>query len=383
MEIPVKVHRLPRVLIYVLVAVLCAAGLAAAHGSRIVDNWHVPQWEDSMFFQYNKNEIHSLWDCFVKRGAWGGLYRPLTTNLYYYVGGIALGNRIEAYHFINVVFVVLNAVLLYRLATLWLGAWWAMIPAVLFASRLALVEVVLHTCEFQGLVYVFFTILSVEFFVRSRLSDSSWLLALSALAFCLDLISKESAVVLPAMLIVYGRLLGGRFVLRPYLVHPMIALSWWILFVLVLRHHQPSGFDYDWSVSNVLRDYAGYFLDFSNWLIAPLGDYIMPAQVAALAGTFYMRLLLGVLIVSEIALLLFPRLLKTRDLRLAAFGFAWFLIATLPFAIFKGRLFMRYSYLGHAGLALCVGALVRGAIGLFRTRQPVALPQVSETIQVA
>src|SRR5208282_3296493 len=330
MEIPVKVHRLPRVLIYVLVAVLCAAGLAAAHGSRIVDNWHVPQWEDSMFFQYNKNEIHSLWDCFVKR-----------------------------------------------------GAWWAMIPAVLFASRLALVEVVLHTCEFQGLVYVFFTILSVEFFVRSRLSDSSWLLALSALAFCLDLISKESAVVLPAMLIVYGRLLGGRFVLRPYLVHPMIALSWWILFVLVLRHHQPSGFDYDWSVSNVLRDYAGYFLDFSNWLIAPLGDYIMPAQVAALAGTFDMRLVLGVPIVSEIALLLAPRLLKTRDLRLTAFGFAWFLIATLPFAIFKGRLFMRYSYLGHAGLALCVGALVRGAIGLFRTRQPVALPQVSETIQVA
>src|ERR1035437_2716368 len=78
-----------------------------------------------------------------------------------------------------------------------------MIPAVLFASRLAMVEVVLHTCEFQGLLYVFFTILSVDLFVRSRKSESSWPLTLSALAFCLALLSKELAIVLPALLIVY------------------------------------------------------------------------------------------------------------------------------------------------------------------------------------
>ena len=378
-----RIDRLARPLLYVLVVALCAAGLAAAHGSRIVDNWRVLQWEDGFFFQHNAEQIHSLLDCFVKTGPWEGLYRPLTTNLYYYVGSKALANRAEAYHFINLVFVILNAVLLFRLAELFLGPWWAMIPAVLFASRLAMVEVVLHTCEFQGLLYVFFTILSVDLFVRSRKSESSWPLTLSALAFCLALLSKESAIVLPALLIVYGRLFDDRIVSRRYLVHPIIAISWVILFVLVAPSHtQSTRLTYDLSASNVLRNYAAHFLDFSNWLLAPLQDFIMPGNVAALAGTLYVRLLFGVLIMSEIAMLLFPRFLKAQGLRLVAFGFAWFLIATLPFAIFENRLFMRYSYLGHAGLALCVAGLVAGAIRLFGTRHPVALPQVSETAYV-
>jgi len=367
-----RVERLPRPLIFVLVTVLCVAGLAAAHGSRIVDNWHVTQWEDGVFFRYNVEQIHSLGDCFVKRGAWAGLYRPLTTNLYYYVVSQALANRIEAYHLINLVFVILNAVLLYRLAESFLGPWWAMIPAVLFASRLAMVEVVLHTCEFQGLLYVFFTILSVDLFVRSRKSDSSWPLTLSALAFWMALFSKESAIVLPALLIVYGWLFEDRIVSRRYLVHPGIAILWVILFVLVLRplsHDQPTGFGYDFSVSNVLRNYTAHFLDFSNWFLAPLQDYVMPANVAALADTWHARLLFCVLITSEIAMLLFPGFLKTQGVRLAVFGFAWFLITTLPFAIFEGRLFMRYSYLGHAGLALCVGGLLESVVRVFFARR--------------
>lgn len=381
-----KIDRLQSTLIYVMVAVLCAAGLAAAHGSRIVENWHVAQWEDGIFFRYNVERIHSLLDCFVQTGPWPGLYRPLTTNLYYYLGSKALADRVEAYHFINLVFVILNGVLLCRLAESFLGRWWATIPAVLFSSRLAMVEVVLHTCEFQGLLYVSFTILSVDLFIRSRKSDSSRLLTLSALAFVLALFSKESAIVLPALLIVYGKLFDDQIVSRPYLVHPAIAISWVILFVLVLRplsHNQPTGFGYDFSVSNVLTNYAAHLLDFSNWLLTPLGDFVMPRNVADLAGTLYMRLILCVLIVSEGALFLFPKSLKTQDLRLIAFGFAWFLITTLPFTIFQGRMFMRYSYLGHAGLALCAGAMVRGAFLLFTTRSTIAHPKVGEPAEVA
>jgi len=93
--------------------------------------------------------------------------------------------------------------------------------------------------------------------------------------------------------------------------------------------------------------------------------------------------LLGALIVAQIALFLFPAMLKTQDQRLVAFGFAWFLIATLPFTIFEDRLFMRYSYLGHAGLALCVGAMLRSTIRFFGSHHPVAHPRLSETAHVA
>ena len=381
-----KIDHPPRLLTYILVVVLCGASLAAAHGSWIVHNWHQLQDEDEMFFQHNTAQIHSVLDCFDKPSAWHGLYRPLTTNLYFYLGRKVLHNRIEVYHSINLVFVILNALLLYRLAESFLGPWWAIVPSLLFVSRFAMVEVVLNACEFQGLLYVFFTLLSVNLFIRSRKFDSVPLLTLSAVAFSLALISKESAIVMPAILIAYGRLFDDRVTSRPYLVHPIVALSWVALFVLVIRplfEHQVTGFTYDLSPSNVLRNYAAYFLDFSNWLVAPLPDIRMPPQIAALAGTLYVRLLLGALIVAQIALFLFPAMLKTQDQRLVAFGFAWFLIATLPFTIFEDRLFMRYSYLGHAGLALCVGAMLRSTIRFFGSHHPVAHPRLSETAHVA
>ena len=304
-RIQLGIDDLQRLLIYPLVAVLCAVALAHVHGSNIVENWHRTTWEDLAFFRYNSNEIHTLWDCFRKKGLWPGLYQPLTTSLYYYLGSIALGNRIEAYHFINLTFVILNAILLYRLATLFLGRWWAMVPPVLFVSRLAMVMVVTNTTEFQGLLCAFFTILSLDLFVRSRESDRSSMLAMSALAFWLAIFSKESAIVLPAILIVYGRLLDKRPALRPYLVHPMVALAWAILFVLVLRplfHHQPTGFTYDLSLANLLRNYAAYFLAFSNWLLGPLYLGMFPPRMVALAGAWYVRLLFGILIGSEILL---------------------------------------------------------------------------------
>src|SRR5271156_4802367 len=216
------ISRLPRPLVYALATVLCIAGLAAAHLSRIIENWHTTQWEDSLFFRYNDAHIYSLTDCFVKGGPWPGLYRPLSTNLYYYLGSRLLDNRVESYHVVNLVFVILNAVLLFRLAELLLGTWCAMIPAVLFASRIAMVEVVLNTCEFQGLSYTFFTIISVDLFVRSYRSDSAWPLTLSAFAFVLALFSKESAIVLPAVLVVYGWLFEDHIVTLRYLVHALI-----------------------------------------------------------------------------------------------------------------------------------------------------------------
>ena len=58
------------------------------------------------------------------------------------------------------------------------------------------------------------------------------------------------------------------------------------------------------------------------------------------------KLLAATLIVFEVAICL----KKTRIewLRITAFGLGWFLIATLPVTIFEGRLFLRYSYFGHA-----------------------------------
>ena len=47
--------------------------------------------------------------------------------------------------------------------------------------------------------------------------------------------------------------------------------------------------------------------------------------------------------------------------RVAAFGLIWFWVATAPYAVLADRLFMRYSYFGHAGLAVALGGLTASA----------------------
>src|SRR5271156_1931372 len=96
-EIPEKFQRLQRPLTYLLVAILSATALAYVHGWRIIEFWHTANWEDAVFFQYTSGQIHSLADCIRNKGPWPGLYRPLTTNLYYYLGSLTVGNRVEAY----------------------------------------------------------------------------------------------------------------------------------------------------------------------------------------------------------------------------------------------------------------------------------------------
>ena len=48
-------------------------------------------------------------------------------------------------------------------------------------------------------------------------------------------------------------------------------------------------------------------------------------------------------------------------LRIACFGFIFFLIVALPFSILEKRYFMRYSYFGHGGIAISLVALLQGA----------------------
>jgi hypothetical protein len=322
------------------ILLVCVAGATVLMWrAAFLDNYHQLQWEDGAFFSWNAHQINSVRDCFTQRGNWPGLYRPLTTNLYYYIGGKLWNQRIEVYHWINIVMVVINSLLLYRLSENFMDGWYAIIPALLFSTRTAMIECVLHSCEFQGLLYVCLTILSADLFIRHH----TWA---SAVTFALALLSKESAVVLPALLIAYGWLFE-RFSLR-YLLHPVIAVVWAVLFHWLVSG--TTGNIYDFGLFNLLRNYAAYALVFSNWLAQ--GDLVMPAYVAGLSALASVRLGMALLIAGAAVMF------WARRLPAVTFGLLWFLIATSPYVIFDNRLFMRYANLGHAGLALSAGALV-------------------------
>jgi hypothetical protein len=346
-----------------LALLLVAAGLALAHGPRVARNFSEQHWEDKLYFEHSRKTIGSWADCFTRPLVWPGQYRPLTTNCYYYAVDRYLGNRIQVYHAANLLLAAANGLLLFLVARRLLPGGWALAPPALFASRLAHVEVLTNTVEFQSLLSVFFSLLALRLFLLGRERRRFGLAALAGACLALALLSKETAVVVPALLLVYGWLFDDRRGWPHYLAPAAVAVVWAALFVSVLRGiggEPATGFVYTRSAAVVLRNYAAYLLDFSNALVAPLDDVVMSGRVARLAASPWARSLFALLVaLAGLAGLLLRRLPHgcAAGARTGLFGFAFFLIAAAPYVIFEDRLFMRYSYFAHAGLSLAAGAI--------------------------
>jgi hypothetical protein len=343
-----------------LAALIVVLGtMAMAHGGRIAQNLPRHHWEDWRFFRHNKANIDTLAHCFTRPSAWPGLYRPLSTNAYYLVGRRLFGNRIEAYHLVNAAVFAANAWLLFLLCSRRLPGWWALLPAALFASRVAHTQVVCFASEFQALSSTFLILLATHVFLEGRARER-WALELGALIpFVLALLCKETVVVWPAILAAHGRLFDRAGSWLRYLPPVAAAAAWAALFVMARRAvggGEPTGFLYDVSLAVIGRG-AAYLLTFSN-LLSYSGklDTPLPPRVEVLAATPVVQGAFVLMVL--VALFLFVRRPARTALRVAAFGFAWFLLAIAPFLFFQDRLFMRYGYLGHAGLSVSVAALL-------------------------
>jgi hypothetical protein len=354
---------------------LVLAAAAAAHGARVVHNLPHHHWEDLRFFRHSRTQIHSLGDCFLQPSAWPGLYRPLSTNVYYFVGRKLFDNRIEPFHVVSAVAFLANGVLLFRVARELLPGLWALVPPVLFVSRFAHVQVATYGSEFQALSSTFFSLLSIAMFIRARGGGRAALEPLSLLAFALALLCKETTIAVAAIIVLYGVLHDRRGAWPHYLAHPALAALWVAAFALVFRRsaaYAPTGFDYDVSAA-ILPRYAAYLLVFSDLLTGRTVDMAFPERVEALASSLPALLAFLALLAAEGAAILAARG-GDAPIRAAAFGFGWFLAGMAPFVILRDRLFMRYTYFGHAGLAIAAGALVLALSRRARRAATVATP---------
>jgi len=334
---------------------------AAVHGGQVSDNFGRTQWEDHEFIHHNRTNIHSITDCFTKASRWPGLYRPLSTNLYYYLGDQWFNNNIHVYHAINVAFYLINALVLFWICRFLVPEWWALAPPVLWVSRYTHVEVVSNTCEFQGLLAAFFTLLSFGLFIRARIENRTHIMILSVAAFLLALLSKETTVVLPGILLAFCLLYDRDSVWKCSRWHIGAAAVWGLLFAAAFYGHS-AGFKYDFSPGNIGTNLAAYLLVFSNLLTYPITNVVMDAQVAATAEHWISRLaVLGLATAAGVYAILHTKLNgKYNDrMRPLAFGLLFFIGAATPYLVLQGRLFMRYSYLPHAGLAIAVTIILR------------------------
>jgi hypothetical protein len=343
-------------------AVIVLAALAVAQGPTFLEYLHRRHWEDRRFFVYAHRSVSTVGECFTRPSAWPGLYRPLTTNCYYVLGSRIWNDRIEVYHAINLALFAANGLLLLWLCLDWMPAPWSWVAGALFVSRRAHHQLVANAVEIQGLASVFFVLLASKLFLAGRRSERRSLEVLALPVFVLALLSKEATVVWPAIVGLHGWLFDRPAAARRYLPPVLVASACALALALVIWPRvtpEPTGFTYDLSAAVVGR-YGAYLFVFLNLLCPSLPpDADMPEPVLRLVSSGVAAVALVVLVVAGGAALWHWRRrppLKPAG-RLAAFGFGWFLIAAAPYVILEDRLFMRYSYLPHAGLAVALSAL--------------------------
>jgi hypothetical protein len=364
------------------VAIVMAA-FVAVQGPLVIHNlpkWH---WEDGRHFHHNRQQIHSIADCFLVPSAWEGgaeaTYRPLSANLYYLVGRSLFGNNIEVYHAIDAAAHLANAILLFLLCRYLLPGPFALIPPVVFVTRLAHRQDFEYTSNFDTLSYAGLCLLGLLLFVSARRRDRRFPEALAAFAFGLALLCKEAAVVWPAILTAYGWLFDQPRAWRKYAVGWALAALWIVCYRDIVQLLYPAGtpgFTLDFAPHHVLARYGAYLLAIFNVLVPAVdpekAGWAIPPHLRAFAASTPLVVAMACLVAVGVALLVAARWrphLVGPSPRAAAFGLAWFFAGTAPFVVLADRLFVRYSYFGHAGLAIAVGGLASAAAQWIRVRR--------------
>ena len=365
------------------IAVVLAA-FVVAQGPGVIHNlskWH---WEDGRHFHHNRQQIHSVADCFLVPSAWEGgaeaTYRPLSANLYYFAGRSLFGNNIEVYHATDAFAHVANAILLFLVCRSLLPGPFALIPPVLFVTRVAHRQDFEYTSNFDTLSYAGLCLLGVLLFVSGRRRQRRFPEALAAFTFGLALLCKEAAVVWPAIMTTYGWLFDRPSAWRKYIPGWTLAALWVVCYREMVHLLYPvgaPGFALNFTPTHVLARYGAYLLAIFNVLVPAVdpekAGWAIPPHLRHFAAStplvVAMVCLAAVCVILLVAARWRPRLVGP-SARVVAFGLAWFFVGTAPFVVLADRLFMRYSYFGHAGLAIAVGGMASAAVQGIRARRP-------------
>lgn len=292
------------------------------------------------------------------------MYTPLVSLSYavdYQLGGLDP----TVYHTTNLLLHLANIALVYLVVRrLTARVVLAHFCAIAFAIHPVNVDAVAWVATRSGLLATLFMLASILAYLRYRDRPRWWLLGVSVLLFGLAGLSKSSAVVLPALLV-----LVDYFQKRPYLTGrriawaavldklPYAAISVAIgLAALHFRTDALSPAGYEWYDRILIV--CGALLTYLVKLVAPVHLAMAYAYPAKSDGHLPWWVYLAPLILAGIAYLLY-RVRSAR--RIVVFGLGFFAVTILPAQVvwlIDNYTANRYAYLPYVGLFLIAGHFV-------------------------
>jgi len=290
-------------------------------------------------------------------------YRPLLLLSFavnYALGGI----KPLGYHLVSNGFHIANGVLVFSILYLvFRRRLPAFLAALLFLIHPLQTEAVTYISGRGDPMSVFFTLLAIWFFIKFQVPDPLrgsaskyryWYLVGSMLSMVLAVLSRETAILLPLLLMVFyiSFLASGGFLksLRAAFLKTSyfwaISAGYFVLRLTVLNFQNTLNFysqanDYTQHLSYRLYTFGHVLVEYFKLIFVPVGLH-MERDLPLKTSIFQWPVWLGALIVAAIIYILFvfykkePKLpitnyqLPVTNFRVWLFGWGWFAIGILP-----------------------------------------------------
>lgn len=316
----------------------------------------------SLFWQRLSGNISALFN--------GRPFLLLTFLVNYKLGGL----QTLGYHLLNVSIHIGNAFFLYLILRKYVASddekelsLKTVLASVLFLIHPICTESVTYISSRSSELSALFVLLSMYCFFRAtehRLRAGPYLLSVAF--FILGLMTKETAIVLPALLLLfdYFFISKGAAGLRNRLAYhvPHLFVLGLAAFVYASLITAPSlSVERPWT-THVLTE-LNVFTQYLRLLAVPVGlniDHeVMPSSI--IDG----RVVISILILSA---LLFGAIVSRKKYPLFSFSFFWFAVNLLPFLLVRLEDFMaeRWAYLASIGFCIALAELLTTITNIYR-----------------
>ena len=320
----------------------------------------------------NISEFLGFFNLFASPFSWG-FYRPLTTQVFYSLGSEVFSKNPFWMHVAS--FIVFGGViyLVYKLLfILFANKYLAFLSSLLYATSASHFGHLYFLGAFQELGLGLSFLSSLFFFVKFLKIGKRFSLFLSLSLFAASLASKETAVVLPLVLIlvsiylILSKKTKISFLRIAKFISPYLLILAVYLYLRIFHYGFATGESYIWSFSPRIFNTLFWYTLWSFNLPEMLVDYVGPGfKINPNLLLFWQkevtRILVAVLIAASCLIYLVCKSLKNfkrQDYFIFALGFLWFGATLVPVIFLPWHKFTFYLTLPLVGIAFAVANLL-------------------------
>ncbi len=281
----------------------------------------------------------------------GSFYRPMQTVSFMIDAQIG-GKEPYIYHIVNLIIHLLTACAVYRLLTdMKYPKNASLAVSLLFTVHPLLTHAVAWIPARNDLLITLFCILSLLFFIRYTRTGSLPDMILHLLTITLAFFTKETALVFPAVCLLYSALIQKNKILdKKHIILTVI----WVILIIIYFSLRINAIGFDWGKNDF-----GVLVLLKNIQIIPeiLTKLVVPYHLPVLATFSTAKTIIGTVILAGIIALAVRS--KTARPVFLIFGAAWFLMMILPGTLYRHSYAdYFYDYLDHRAYLPMIGLLL-------------------------